>query len=101
MASYEISPETNKLVKEYATLKGIKPEEALERLTKTAVGRLTAINKYAQKVAGEKVPKAKKEAASKASGPIARKAASKAKAPKVRKPRAVKVEKAETAEASA
>ena len=43
------------------------------------------------------MPKAKK-AAPKVGGPIARKAASKAKVPKVRKP---KVEKAETAQASA
>ena len=85
MAKVEISPESNKFVKEYAQDKGCTVDEAVDSLIATAAGRLAATRKYAATQAGKKpikAPKAKKAAKAKAKGPIARKAKGAKKAPK-------------------
>jgi hypothetical protein len=65
MATYEISPEMNAIVKGYAEQRGITPTEALSRMVKTAHGRAVTVAKYD----GRKPPR--KVAA--ARGPLARK----------------------------
>jgi hypothetical protein len=75
MAKYEVSPEVNAAVKQYAEKKGISGDEAVEKLITTAVGRLNAVTTYAKKKAGETKPAKKAPAKkAKAKGPIARKA---------------------------
>ncbi len=84
MATYNVQPETNSIIKEYAEQIGVTAEEALDKLIQTANSRRQALAKYAKKNPPKaKAPKAKK--AAKAKGPLARKAkapAKKAKAPK-------------------
>lgn len=78
MATITVSPETNANLKQYAQEKGIDVNEAADKLIDTAVGRLSAVRKYAKKISKEgkpakakaapkakakKAPKAKKEAA--------------------------------------
>jgi hypothetical protein len=73
MATITVSPETNTNLKQYAQEKGCTVDEAADKLIDTAVGRLSAVRKYAKKIAkGEDAKPAKKKAA-KAKGPIARK----------------------------
>lgn len=60
MANIEVSPETNANLKQYAQEKGITVNEAAEKLIDTAVGRLSAVRKYAKKIAKEAKPKVKK-----------------------------------------
>ena len=85
-AKVEISPESNKFVKEYAQDKGCTVDEAVDSLIATAAGRLAATRKYAATQAGKKPIKAPKAAkakkTAKAKGPIARKAKGAKKAPK-------------------
>lgn len=69
MANIEVCPETNAILKQYAQEKGCNVNEAAEKLIDTAAGRLSAVRKYAQKIAKEakpKVTKAKKTKKAKA-----------------------------------
>lgn len=59
MATYNVSPEVNAIIKEYAASIDVKPEEALDKLILTADARRKALKKYAKKTAGEKKVKAK------------------------------------------
>ena len=85
MATYNVQPETNTIIKEYAESIGVKPEEALDRLIQTADSRKKALRKYQAKNApAAKAPKAKKapKASPKGTSLAKKKAAPKAKAPK-------------------
>jgi hypothetical protein len=82
MASIEISPEINKVVKDMAEKRGCTGDEAAEYLITKGVQKWNAEHKYLKshpRVAAEK-PKAKaKKKAAKAKGPIARKGGGKVK----------------------
>lgn len=83
MATYNVTPETNKIIKEYAEQISVPAEEALNKLILTADSRRKALARYAKspgsaprqkaKPAPKAEPKAKP--APKAKGPIGRKAA--------------------------
>lgn len=105
MATYDVSPELNKIIKEYAERLGISTDEAHARLIKTAHSRKASLTKYANKNR-KAAPKAKKAPKAKAKGALARKQATakpKAKKVKAAKPRiavAVADESAPQAEAA-
>jgi hypothetical protein len=81
MATITVTPECNAQIKQYAAEKGCTSDEAAIKLIDTAVGRLSAVRKYAKKIAKAPVPaKAKKAKAAKAAP------AKKAKAKKAAKP---------------
>ena len=80
MATYNVSPEVNTIVKQYAEEVGVKAEEGLEKLILTAHSRRQALKKYAEKDG----PRAAKKAAPKGTS-LAKK-----KAPKAKKAKAVK-----------
>ena len=93
MANYEVSPETNKIIKEYAERIGCKPEEGVERLVKTAASRKASLIKYAAenpRPKAEKKTKAKK-VAPKGTSLAKKKAAPKARAKKAKALRAIDV----------
>lgn len=72
-----VSPESKKVIVQYAKKYGIDNKEAADRMIGVAVTRLNALARYAAKNKGEAKPAAKKavkKAAPKAKGPIARKA---------------------------
>jgi hypothetical protein len=48
MATYNVQPETNTIIKEYATSIGVDAETALDRLIQTAASRRAALKKYAK-----------------------------------------------------
>lgn len=79
MATITVTPETNANLKQYASEKGITTDEAADRLIDTAVGRLSAIRKYAKKIAKGGEEKPTKAAKAK---PVKAAPAAKAKAPK-------------------
>jgi hypothetical protein len=88
MASIEISPEINKVVKDMAEKRGCTGDEAAEYLIVKGVQKWNAEHKYLKshpRVAAEK-PKAKK--AAKAKGPIARKGGGKSKPTEAQAPAA-------------
>ena len=90
MATYNVQPETNKIIKEYAERIGKEPEEALDRLIQTAASRKASLQKYQQKE--KAAPKAKKGKAAKGTSLAKKKAAPKAKrAPKAKQVRAIDV----------
>ena len=81
MATYNVSPDVNSIIKEYADSIGVKPEEALNKLILTADSRRKALKKYAKT---QKVPKAtkgkkEKKAAPKGTSLAKKKAPAKAK----------------------
>ena len=82
----EVGQECYGSIKQYAEEKGVEVGEAAEMLISTAVGRLTAVRKYAKANRKEKPAKAKvtkiekaKAGKGKAKGPLARKTAKPAK----------------------
>ena len=90
MATYNVKPETNTIIKEYAEAVGLKAEEALDKLIQTADSRRKALKKYAKKQSG--APKAAKKAkAPKGTSLAKKKAAPKAKAKKAPKARKIEV----------
>lgn len=91
MANYNVQPETNKIIKEYAESIGIDAEAALDRLIQTADSRRRALKKYAKanpRTAAAKEPKAKK--APKGTS-LAKKKAAAPKAKKAKAPKAAKI----------
>lgn len=81
MATVQITPASNKLVKEYASLRGVSNDEACNLLINTGFGRLMASRRYAEamkKTPKKAVKKATKKAAKKAATKTAKKAATKA-----------------------
>lgn len=95
MASYDVSPDLNKIVKQFAERKGCTSDEAVEYLLTKGIQKWNAEHKYIAKQAkADKAPKAKK--AAKAKGPLARKAKA-APAKKARAPKAVATGGAEVA----
>ena len=78
MATYNVQPETNKIIKEYAEQIGVEAEAALDRLIQTAASRRAALKKYQT----TKAPKAEKKAKAPKGTSLAKKTA-KPKAKKV------------------
>ena len=83
MATYNVQPETNKIIKEYAERVGLDAETALDKLIQTADSRKKALLKYAAK----NPPKAKKKEKAPKGTSLAKKKA----APKAKKVKAPKV----------
>ena len=83
MATYNVSPDVNSIIKEYADSIGVKPEEALNKLILTADSRRKALKKYAKTQKVPKAPKAtkgkEKKAAPKGTSLAKKKAPAKAK----------------------
>ena len=85
MATYNVSPDVNSIIKEYADSIGVKPEEALNKLILTADSRRKALKKYAKtQTVEKKAPKAtkgkkEKKAAPKGTSLAKKKAPAKAK----------------------
>lgn len=76
MASFDITPETTKVIKQMAEKKGCTADEAAEYLIVKGVQKWQAEHRYINKMAkADKAPakKAKAKKAAKAKGPIARK----------------------------
>jgi hypothetical protein len=88
MANYEVTPEANKIIKEYAERVGKAPQEALVSLIVTAHSRKESLRKYAEanpRPAKVKTPKEKKAKVAKAKGSLAKKVKAAKKAPKAKK----------------
>ena len=95
MATYNVQPETNKIIKEYAERVGKEPEAALDALIQTAASRKKSLQKYAAenpRPAPRPRPRRPRRPKAPKGTSLAKKKAPKAKkAPKVVEPKTIPV----------